>query len=92
MGEKGFQFKIRFWRQHYPERDEFVAMAIAPRNASSLQAQDFTSIRSLRHRQDDGPPWRGRSDFRPEDGFRQRDGQVEMNVVALPGKELVRID
>ena len=41
---------------------------------------------------DNGPGRCRHSDARPEGGFCQGDRQVDMNIVAMPSKEPMRID
>ena len=67
-------------------------MAARPWNALSLQAQDGAGVRSLRHRQVDGAGRRRHPDARPEDGFRQSDWHIDVNIVAVPGEESMGID
>src|SRR5262249_11066847 len=85
--------RIELLRQHNLESHVFVTMRlVAAWRALALESKHRPRIRAFGHRHAHRPGRRGDVEFRSEHRFGQADRQFEVDVVALAGEELVRLD
>src|SRR5262249_55408937 len=84
---------VELLRRHNLESHVFVTMRlVAAWRALALESKHRPRIRALWHRHAHRPGRRGDVEFRSEHRFGQADRQFEVDVVALAGEELVRLD
>src|SRR5262249_52222571 len=86
-------FRIELLRQNNLESHVFVAMTlVAARRALAFLPQYRSRVGALGDRHAHRSARRGDVELRPEHRFGQADRQFEMDVVALAGEELMRLD
>src|SRR5262245_6418640 len=87
------ELRIGLLRQHNLQTHQLVTVTALPtRNTLAPEPQDCTGVGSFRHRHRHCAGRCGHGDAGAEDGLRQRDRQVEIDVVSLSQEERVRLD